>query len=135
MDPLAVTQTIALVKKAIQLASNLKDLEIRDALIAAREALNDQREVNLALKDENHDLKEKVSDLLLQIKKNTQVEPGIDCYEKTAEGGQKYAICSNCWETKEHAVTLTSTDFSSLTCPSCKNYFVNIPKNKFVNIR
>ena len=134
MDPAAITQTIALVKHAIEASKSLTNLEIKDALIAAREALNDQREANLALKDENHDLKERNTELLSQLHTKDLITEGVDCYEKKLDDGKTIAICAHCWEVDGVAVSLQKIASSLPSCPKCKNYFSNIAKNRYSNL-
>jgi hypothetical protein len=134
VDPSGITQTLGLVKQAIKASSSLSNLEIKDALIAAREALNDQRETNLALRDENHGLKEKVAELSASLKKNEQIVSGVDCYERVLEDGQKFAICSKCWELNGDTISLKKSNSSYPDCPNCNNFFNNIQRGVYVNL-
>jgi hypothetical protein len=134
MEPLSITATIALIKSAIVASKKLDNLEIKDALIAAREALNEQRDVNLLVKDENNTLKEELSDMKKRIESKSSIVESVDCYEKKVENGQSYAVCSHCWEVDGIAVTLAKIPTSYPTCPRCKNYFTNIEKHKFINL-
>lgn len=96
--------------------------------------MNDQREANLALKDENYELKEKNIELLGQIKSKDQITPGVDCYEKTLGDGSVVAVCAHCWEVDGVAISLQKISSSIPSCPKCKNYYSNVAKGKYANL-
>lgn len=90
MDPANITQTITLVKHAIDASKSLSNLEIKDALIAAREALNDQREANLALQEQNQLLAEK-----LKTKNTYLLERSV--YWEARDESREQPFCPVCY--------------------------------------
>ncbi|HSW81711.1 MAG TPA: hypothetical protein VLG40_04920 [Candidatus Saccharimonas sp.] len=60
MDTASIVPLITTIKAAIKIADGLKNLDVKNALIAASEALQEQREQNLSLREELLALKTKL---------------------------------------------------------------------------
>jgi len=134
MEAVSIAATIELIKKAINVAKNLEEVEIKDALIASREALNEQREKNLLLSEKNQTLKTKLNILETKLKSRNRIKESIDCYEKITDDGKVFALCTQCWEANDLAVTLKKARGAVPSCPKCSNYYYNLQKNKYANL-
>jgi|GEM_PF-1610029 len=119
MDTASIVPLITMIKAAINVADGLKNIEVKNALIAASEALQQQREQNLALREELLTLKTK-----LGIKENYVLDKSV--YWLKNDTSQEQPFCPACMA-KGLEVPMEPSNRTrpkeSVVCPNkdCKN--------------
>ncbi len=122
MDTGSITAALELIKKGVEVSRRLKKIEITDALLAAREAINDQREKNLSLVDENGKLKEENKQLNESLRQKDELVYSDSVYWFKSDSERTRPLCPKCWE-KDRLVISINTTFMPPDCPNCKNGF------------
>jgi hypothetical protein len=131
MDAAAFLQLISVITKAIDSAGKLKNLEIRDALIAAKEAWESQREANIDLREKNSDQQEQIAQLKEQVK---ILEKQVDLQDRVKKQGANWLLlvddedsdaryCLFCWEKYNGLFTLYNFSDEQRKCKNCENVF------------
>ena len=101
------------VKKALEIANELKNIELKEAILELKEKI-------LALREENGILKEELSK-----KEKYNMEYQDNCYWNIRNDGTKDGpYCSVCWDKEHKAIRLSKTLNETLyACGNCNNQF------------
>lgn len=118
MDPTVINDTLALITRVVGLGKKATHLDYEEALQAAREAILQQKELNLNLRDENRSLKEK-----LVAAEEYVLERGV--YWEAGDTERDQPFCPSCYS-KGNIVPLQKLwngydkKQSPWTCPDAK---------------
>ena len=97
-------------KTALDIANELKNVALKEAILDLKEKMIELREENMSLKEQ---LKEKQQ-------YNMQFSSDDNCYWNIKDDGTKEGpFCPNCYDTKDLPVRALGKN-GSYTCPNCK---------------
>lgn len=97
-------------KKALDIANQLKNVELKEAILDLKEELIRLREENISLKE----------NLSKQEKYNMHFKENFDYYVNIKEDGtEEGSYCTVCWDTDRKAVRLHQGAYNKY-CDACK---------------
>ena len=103
-----IMETASSIKKVIDIANELKNVELKEAILNLKEEILELREENIALKEK------------LIEKQKHNMEFIDNYYWNTKENGEKEGpFCPACWDGDGKAVRLQGNDYSHYFCPVC----------------
>ncbi len=102
---------------------DIMDLVKKGATIEAQEKIIELREAALELQDENYDLKQKINELNIELKKKKTLvweKPSYwDVYEKVKDG----PFCQRCYDVEKEIVRLQGGNDDTWHCTACKSRY------------
>ena len=109
------TDVMSMGKTALDIANELKNTELKEAILELKQEI-------LALREENLELKNK-----LNKKENYNMIIGDNCYWNLKEDSTKEGpYCTVCWDKENIPIRLTQNMVANrhyFTCGNCKNEF------------
>ena len=130
MDPAGVNDALTLVQTVIKLGKRASNVQYEEALIAAREAIIEQKRINLDLRESNMDLGEKLKLLQGSLDKKASLHPEPDHVWLVLDGDEDASrrYCQVCYYDKDKLIPLNAPNKSreyyegQRYCPVCKAY-------------
>lgn len=98
-------------KTALDIANELKNVELKEAILDLKEKLMELREENIQLKEQ----------LSKKNGHNMKFFTEDNCYYDVKDDAKKEGpFCSNCYDAKELYVQMHRVDKGCYCCPNCK---------------